>query len=157
VNEKKVAGRHGARDHLVAAVPERAHDAERGQHLHQRVGDLVGPVVLERQRQQPLVHAVEALASWPSRPKALTILVPASALVQHHVELGDLLLRALVDAVKGAGRSRRTATPTNGEDEQGDEGQPPLPHEHHAHERRHHRHLPHRHHQPVGRTRAPAG
>jgi len=60
VNEKKSPGVMAPAITWWPPYPERAMMAE-GAAPHERVGDLVGAVVLERQAEQPLVHAVEAL------------------------------------------------------------------------------------------------
>jgi hypothetical protein len=124
----------------MPAVPERPHDAERGQDLHEWLGDLVGPMVLEGQVEQSAVDAVEALGLVGLAPEGLDDLHARERLVQQHAQLGDLLLRALVDTVEPpADAPHRQAHER--EDQDRDDRQPPLPHRHHPQQRDHHRQL----------------
>ena len=77
---------------MEAAVPERAHQAERAHDLHQRLGELVGPVVLQGEAHQPVVDVVEALLLERFAAEGLDDLRACERLLQHHVQLGDLLL-----------------------------------------------------------------
>ncbi len=137
---EEVTGRHRARDHLVPAVPERAHDTDRGDDLHERLGDLVGAMVLEGQREQAIVHAVETFGLVRLATERLDDLGAGQRLVQQHVELGDLLLRALVDPIEPA-PDRPHDHADEREHEQRNERQAPLAREHDDHERQHERHL----------------
>jgi hypothetical protein len=128
----------------VPAVPESAHDPERGEDLHQRIGGLVGAVVLQRQREQPVVDTVEALGLVRFPSECLDDLRAGEAFVEQDVELGDLLLRSLVDPVQPAPDGAHGDAHER-EDDQRDEGQPPLADEHHGDERDDHGHLPHGH------------
>jgi len=143
---EEIAGRHRARDHLLAAVPERAHDADRRQHLHERVGDLVGAVVLEGQVEQTAVDVIESRDLVRLTPERLDDLGPREHLMKEHVELGDLQLRALVDPVEPAA-DRPHGDADEGKDDQRDHGEPPVAHEHDGRQRHDHHQLPDRHHQ----------
>ncbi len=146
---EEIAGGHGAGDHLVAAVQQRAHEAEGGQHFHERLGDLVGAVVLERQVEQPAVHPLEALGLVTLAAEGLDDLHARERFVQQHVQLGDLLLRALVDTVQPAA-DRPHGQSDEGKDDQRDHGQPPLAHYHDRQQRDDHGDLPDGHDQHRG-------
>jgi hypothetical protein len=147
---EELPGRERARDDAVAAVPEGAHDAERAQHLHERLRELIGAVVLEGQAQELVVDAVEPLLLESLAAEGLHDLGAREGFLEHHVELGHLLLGALVDLVQlapqGADGHRH-----RGEHRHRDERQHPFPREHHHEQRDDGADLPDRHHQHGGR------
>ena len=131
-------------DHPVAAVPDGAHDAHRAQDLHERLGEQVHALVLQGQAQEAVVDPVEALLLEALAPEGLDDLVAGEGLLQHDVQLADLLLRSLGDLVELASE-RAEEHAHRGEDDHGDEGEHPLPHEHHGEEGHDGRDLTHDH------------
>jgi hypothetical protein len=113
---EELARRERARDDLVAPVPERAHDADGAQHLHERLRGLIGAVVLEGEAEELIVDAVEALLLELLAAEGLHDLGAGEGLLEHHVELRHRLLGALVDLVELAsqradGDGHRRGTP----------------------------------------------
>ncbi len=146
---EELAGGQRARDHAVAAVPERPHDRERAQHLHQRLRHLVDAAVFQGQAQEPVVDRVEALLLEPFAAERLDDLGAGEGLLQHHVQLGDLLLGAPVDLVElAADDAHRDAHDREHRDR--DQGEHPLSQEHDGEQGRDRPHVSHRHHQHGG-------
>ena len=94
---------------------------------------LVRPLVLQGQAQEPVVDLVEALLLEPLAAEGLDDLGAGEGLLEHDVQLGDLLLGALVDRVE-LPADRADGDPGGGEDGDGDQGEHPLAEEHHDEE-----------------------
>ena len=120
-------------DHPVAAVPDCAHDAHRAEDLHERLGEEIHALVLQGEAQEPIVDPVEALLLKALAPESLDDLVAGEGLLQHDVQLADLLLRSLGDLVQ-LPSERPEEHAHRGEDDHRDEGEHPLPDEHHGEE-----------------------
>ena len=150
------AGRHGALDHAPAAVAQREHHAEGAGDLHQRLGDLVGPHVLERQPEQALVDGVEALLLVALASERLHDLRAGERLVEEDRELGHPLLGALVDLVQAPADDAHDER-DEGKRDQRARREHPLAGEHHDQQRHDRAGLPDRHdEQPGGDPRQPA-
>ena len=126
----------------MPAVPERAHDAERSEHLHQRSGQLIEARVLERQIEDAAVDAIEPRLVVGFLSERLDGLGARERLLQRDVQVGGSSLGAQVDLVELPAQ-RADGDPDEGEDGGRDQRERPVPHEHHDQQADGGREVPH--------------
>ena len=127
---EELARRERVRQHAMPAVPERAHDAEGDEHLHQGPGQLIEARVLERQIEDAAVDAIEPRLIVRFLSERLDGLGARERLLQRDVQLGGPSLGAQVDLVELPAQ-RADGDPDEWEDGGRDQRELPVPHEHH--------------------------